>query len=71
MKALKNAAGVSFADILHTGFSRAIQIYLERMDCPVYKKKKLKCMARALLAVGFPRSAKVLADKSTALGNKW
>jgi hypothetical protein len=63
IKDLKNSAHVSVNDILMTAVSQAIHGYCQKQSAV-----STETQCRALLTVGFPRTA---SDKSTSLVNKW
>lgn len=78
IKALKTAAtaqeskNVTVNDILVTAISQAIHDYCQSQHDPLLKQKnshQIQC--RALLPVGFPRTAQELQDPATAMRNKW
>jgi WS/DGAT C-terminal domain len=70
IKQLKSAANCTVNTILMTAISQAIHDYCVSQNDPlVVKRANLQC--RALLPVGFPRSADELSNASTALTNKW
>ena len=72
VKRLKAAAGVTVNDLIMTAVSQAIHDYCKSQNDPVLASTpagRLRC--RALLPVGFPRSAESLSDPATALRNVW
>jgi len=71
IKAIKSAANCTVNDVLMTAVSQAIYEYCQLQNDPVLAEKGVKIQCRALLPVGFPRSAEELADPTTALKNKW
>jgi hypothetical protein len=78
IKALKTAAtvqegkSVTVNDILVTAISQAIHDYCQSQNDPLLKQKNAhQIQCRALLPVGFPRTAQELDDPTTAMRNKW
>lgn len=70
-KQLKEAAGVTFKDILLTAVSQAIHDYCESQNCQVLATRKSRIQCRTLLAVPLPRPADEWTDKSKALRNNF
>ena len=71
IKQLKTAAQVSVNDVLMTAVSQAIHDYCQAQNDVVLAEKGSSIQCRALLPVGFPRSALELNDPVTAMRNIW
>lgn len=71
VKALKSAANCTVNDVVTAAISQAIHDYCVSHDDAILAEKQESVQCRALFPVGFPRSAKELANPSTALRNKW
>lgn len=75
VKALKNAANVSFNDIMFAAFAGMVRRYCERSDDPALRPAKdgatPPVQFRALLPVAFPRSQAESSDRTRAMRNKW
>lgn len=71
IKKLKTAAKVSVNDLLMTAVSEAIHNYCLAQEDPLLAERGSSIQCRALLPVGFPRSAEGLNSPVTAMRNIW
>ena len=71
IKALKNAAKVTFNDVMFSAFGGAIRRYCEKRNDPLLAKLGKSVQIRALLPVAFPRSEAEASDPTRVLRNKW
>ena len=71
VKELKNKAKCTINDVYMCAIAGAIRRYAQSQGDSIIANTETKVLCRALMPIAFPRSAKELANKDSALRNKW